>query len=89
MDDAIAALYRNESLHDPDPEQGQRSAGRAGGDAVKYLCLVAHWNACSDRVCAGYAQLEGSRRLLAAGIPPAQHGSVEVRPGRELQVELG
>ena len=113
---------------------------------MKYLCLVyldaAHWNACSDGVCAEYAQqLEGSRRLLAAeplhgthtattvrvrngevtlfdgpfaetremlagfylvdakdlneaiqlaaGIPPAQHGSIEVRPVRELQVAPG
>ena len=113
---------------------------------MKYLCLVyldaAHWNACSDQVCAEYAQqVAGSRRLLAAeplhgthtattvrvrngevtlfdgpfaetkemlagfylvdakdlneaiqlaaGIPPAQHGSVEVRPVRELQVGPG
>ena len=112
---------------------------------MKYLCLVyldaEHWSACSDEVCADYAQrLEGSRRLLAAeplhgthtattvrvrngevtlfdgpfaetkemlagfylvdakdlneaiqlaaGIPPAQHGSIEVRPVRELQVSL-
>jgi hypothetical protein len=110
---------------------------------VKYLCLVyldaEHWNACSDDVCADYAQqVAASQRLLAAeplhpthtattvrvrngavtlfdgpfaetkemlagfylveakdlneaihlaaGIPPAQHGSVEVRPVRELQV---
>ncbi len=110
---------------------------------MKYLCLVyldaEHWNACSDDVCADYAQqVAGSRRLLAAeplhgthtattvrvrqgevtlydgpfaetkemlagfylvdakdlneavqiaaGIPPAQHGSIEVRPVRELQV---
>ena len=26
---------------------------------------------------------------LAAGIPPAQHGSVEVRPVRELQLAPG
>lgn len=111
---------------------------------MKYLCLVyldaAHWNACSDPVCADYAQrLADSRRLLAAeplhgtdtattvrvrdgeirlfdgpfaetremlagfylvdaqdlneavqlaaGIPPAQYGSVEVRPVRELRRE--
>ncbi|MDQ6628280.1 MAG: YciI family protein [Pseudomonadota bacterium] len=110
---------------------------------MKYLCLVyldaTHWDACSDQVCAEYAQkLAGSHRLLAAeplhgthtattvrvrngemtlydgpfaetkemlagfylvdakdlneaiqlaaGIPPARHGSVEVRPVRELQV---
>lgn len=110
---------------------------------MKYLCLVyldaEHWNACSDNVCADYAQqVAGSGRLLAAeplhgthtattvrvrqgqvtlydgpfaetkemlagfylvdakdlneavqiaaGIPPAQHGSIEVRPVRELQV---
>ncbi len=109
---------------------------------MKYLCLVyldaAHWDACSDQVCADYVQqLEGGRRLLAAeplhgthtattvrvrngemtlfdgpfaetkemlagfylveakdlneaiqlaaGIPPAQHGSIEVRPVRELR----
>ncbi|WP_309639211.1 YciI family protein [Methylibium sp.] len=113
---------------------------------MKYLCLVyldaAHWNACSDQVCAEYAQqVAASRRLLAAeplhgthtattvrvrngevllfdgpfaetremlagfylvdakdlneaiqlaaGIPPAQHGSVEVRPVRELQLAPG
>ena len=113
---------------------------------MKYLCLVyldaAHWNACSDPVCADYArQVDGSRRLLAAealhgthaattvrvrngevtlfdgpfaetremlagfylvdakdlneaiqlaaGIPPAQHGSVEVRPVRELRLAPG
>ncbi|WP_309625907.1 YciI family protein [Methylibium sp.] len=113
---------------------------------MKYLCLVyldaAHWNACSDHVCAEYAQqVAESRRLmaavplhgthtattvrvrngevllfdgpfaetremlagfylvdakdlneaiqLAAGIPPAQHGSVEVRPVRELQLAPG
>nr|WP_217704044.1 YciI family protein [Schlegelella koreensis] len=103
---------------------------------------AAHWSACSDAVCAEYAQqLAGSRRLLAAdalhgthtattvrvrngettlfdgpfaetkemlagfylvdakdlneaiqiaaGIPPAQYGSIEVRPVRELQVEPG
>lgn len=110
---------------------------------MKYLCLVyldaAHWSACSDQVCADYAQqLVASRRLLAAdplhathtattvrvrngevtlfdgpfaetkemlagfylvdakdlneaitlaaGIPPAQYGSIEVRPVRELQL---
>lgn len=110
---------------------------------MKYLCLVyldaEHWNACSDALCADYAQqVADSRRLLAAeplhgphtattvrvrqgqvslydgpfaetremlagfylvdakdlneavqiaaGIPPAQHGSIEVRPVRELQV---
>ena len=110
---------------------------------MKYLCLVyldaEHWNACSDNVCADYAQqVAGGGRLLAAeplhgthtattvrvrqgqvtlydgpfaetkemlagfylvdakdlneavqiaaGIPPAQHGSIEVRPVRELQV---
>ena len=26
---------------------------------------------------------------LAAGIPPARHGSIEVRPVRELQVQAG
>lgn len=109
---------------------------------MKYLCLVyldaEHWNACSDDVCADYAQqVAGGGRLLAAeplhgthtattvrvrqgqvtlydgpfaetkemlagfylvdakdlneavqiaaGIPPAQHGSIEVRPVRELQ----
>ncbi len=26
---------------------------------------------------------------LAAGIPPARHGSIEVRPVRELQVQVG
>jgi hypothetical protein len=113
---------------------------------VKYLCLVyldaAHWNACSDAVCADYAQqvAAGGRLLaaealhathtgttvrvrngettlfdgpfaetkemlagfylvdardlneaiqIAAAIPPAQHGSVEVRPVRELRVEPG
>jgi len=111
---------------------------------VKYLCLVyldaAQWHACSDQLCAEYAQrVDSSRRLLAAealhgthtastvrvrngevtlfdgpfaetkemlagfylvdakdlneaiqiaaGIPPAQYGSVEVRPVRELQVD--
>lgn len=110
---------------------------------MKYLCLVyldaAHWNACSDQVCAEYVQqlVAGQRLLaaeplhaadtattvrvrngqvtlfdgpfaetkemlagfylvdakdlneairLAAGIPPAQHGSIEVRPVRELKV---
>ena len=110
---------------------------------MKYLCLVyldaEHWNACSDNICADYAQqVAGGGRLLAAeplhgthtattvrvrqcqvtlydgpfaetkemlagfylvdakdlneavqiaaGIPPAQHGSIEVRPVRELQV---
>ena len=110
---------------------------------MKYLCLVyldaAHWNACSDPVCADYVQrLVAGQRLvaaeplhpthtattvrvrngevtlfdgpfaetremlagfylvdakdlneaiqLAAGIPPAAYGSVEVRPVRELQV---
>ena len=110
---------------------------------MKYLCLVyldaEHWNACSDNVCADYAQqVAGGGRLLAAeplhgthtattvrvrqgqvtlydgpfaetkemlagfylvdakdlneavqiaaGIPPAQHGSIVVRPVRELQV---
>jgi hypothetical protein len=110
---------------------------------VKYLCLVyldaAHWNACSDQVCADYVQhLAAGQRLvggeplhpthtattvrvrngevtlfdgpfaetkemlagfylvdakdlneaiqIAAGIPPARYGSVEVRPVRELQV---
>jgi hypothetical protein len=109
---------------------------------MKYLCLVyldaEHWSACSDDVCADYAQqVAGGGRLLAAeplhgthtattvrvrqgqvtlydgpfaetkemlagfylvdakdlneavqiaaGIPPAQHGSIEVRPVRELQ----
>jgi hypothetical protein len=109
---------------------------------MKYLCLVyldaAHWNACSDQVCADYVhKLVGSQQLvageplhgthtattvrvrngeltlfdgpfaetkemlagfylveakdlneaiqLAAGIPPAQYGSIEVRPVRELQ----
>ena len=108
---------------------------------MKYLCLVyldaAHWGACSDQVCAEYAQQLGADRLLAAeplhathtattvrvrngevmlfdgpfaetkemlagfylldakdlneaiqlasGIPPARHGSIEVRPVRELQ----
>ena len=113
---------------------------------MKYLCLVyldaAHWNACTDQVCADYVQrLVDSRRLvaaeplhpahtattvrvrngdvtlfdgpfaetremlagfylvdakdlneaiqLAAAIPPAQHGSVEVRPVRELQLATG
>ena len=113
---------------------------------MKYLCLVyldaAHWDACSDQVCADYAQqLAASQRLLAAeplhaihtattvrvrngavtlfdgpfaetkemlagfylveardlneavqiaaGIPPARHGSIEVRPARELQVAPG
>lgn len=113
---------------------------------MKYLCLVyldaAHWNVCSDQVCADYAQqLADSRHLLAAdplhgahtattvrvrngevtlfdgpfaetkemlagfylvdakdlneaiqlaaGIPPAQYGSIEVRPVRELQVARG
>ncbi len=112
---------------------------------MKYLCLVyldaAHWNACSDQVCAEYVQqLAAGQHLLAAeplhaadtattvrvrngqvtlfdgpfaetkemlagfylvdakdlneairlaaGIPPAQHGSVEVRPVRELQSGL-
>ena len=37
---------------------------------MKYLCLVyldaEHWNACSDNVCADYAQqVAGSGRLLA------------------------
>lgn len=110
---------------------------------MKYLCLVyldaEHWNACSDTVCADYAQqVAASQRLLAAeplhaahtattvrvrngemtlfdgpfaetkemlagfylvdakdlneaiqlaaGIPPARYGSIEVRPVRELQV---
>ena len=110
---------------------------------MKYLCLVyldaAHWDACSDQVCADYAQqVAASGRLLAAeplhghhtattlrvrngavtlfdgpfaetkemlagfylvdardlneaitlaaGIPPARHGSIEVRPVRELQL---
>ena len=110
---------------------------------MKYLCLVyldaAHWNACSDQVCADSVQrLAAGQRLvaaeplhgthtattvrvrngevtlfdgpfaetremlagfylidakdlneaiqLAAGIPPAAYGSVEVRPVRELQV---
>jgi hypothetical protein len=109
---------------------------------MKYLCLVyldaAHWNSCSDAVCADYVQqLAARQRLaageplygthtattvrvrngevtlfdgpfaetkemlagfylvdakdlneaiqLAAGIPPAQYGSIEVRPVRELQ----
>lgn len=110
---------------------------------MKYLCLVyldaEHWSACSDQVCAEYAQqVSDSQKLLAAeplhgtdtattvrvrngevnifdgpfaetkemlagfylldakdlneairiasGIPPAQYGSIEVRPVRELQV---
>ncbi len=113
---------------------------------MKYLCLVyldaEHWNVCSDKLCADYAQhVAASGRLLAAeplhgthtattvrvrngqvtlfdgpfaetremlagfylldakdlnealqlaaGIPPAQYGSVEVRPVRELQVASG
>ena len=113
---------------------------------MKYLCLVyldaAHWNACTDQVCADYVQrLVDARRLvaaeplhpahtattvrvrngevtlfdgpfaetremlagfylvdaqdlneaiqLAAAIPPALHGSVEVRPVRELQLATG
>ncbi len=112
---------------------------------MKYLCLVyldaAHWNACSDQVCADYVQkLVGSQQFvageplhgthtattvrvrngevmlfdgpfaetkemlagfylvdakdlnqaiqLAAGIPPAQYGSIEVRPIRELQAAV-
>jgi hypothetical protein len=108
---------------------------------MKYLCLVyldaAHWNACSDQLCADYVQqlVAGQRLLggeplhpthtattvrvrngevtlfdgpfaetkemlagfylvdakdlneaiqLAAGIPPAKYGSIEVRPVREL-----
>ena len=118
-------------------------AGRIGGLAVKYLCLVylakEHWNACSEPECADCVQqLVAGKRLvaaeplhgthtattvrvrngevtlfdgpfaetkemlagfylveakdlneaiqLAAGIPPAQHGSIEVRPVRELQL---
>ena len=110
---------------------------------MKYLCLVyldaEHWDACSDIICAEYAQqIADSQRLLAAeplhgthtattvrvrngeltvfdgpfaetkdmlagfylidakdlneaiqvaaGIPPAKFGSVEVRPVRELQL---
>jgi hypothetical protein len=109
---------------------------------MKYLCLVyldaAHWNACSDHICADYVQklvssqhfvggepLHGTHTAttvrvrngeltlfdgpfaetkemlagfylidakdlneaiqLAAGIPPAQYGSIEVRPVRTLQ----
>jgi hypothetical protein len=113
---------------------------------MKYLCLVyldaAHWDACSDHLCADYAQqVAASGRLLAAeplhdthtattvrvrngevtlfdgpfaetremlagfylvdakdlneavqiaaGIPPARYGSIEVRPVRELQLAPG
>lgn len=46
-------------------------AGRIGGLAVKYLCLVyldkEHWNACSDPECADCVQqLVAGKRLVAA-----------------------
>ncbi len=45
---------------------------------MKYLCLVylskEKWSACPDAI------------RLATKIPPVQHGSIEVRPVRELDV---
>ena len=38
---------------------------------MKYLCLVyldaAHWNACSDQVCAEYVQRLGRQQPLSGG----------------------
>ena len=51
---------------------------------MKYLCLVylaaEHWHACSDQVCAEYAQQVGaSRRLLAAEPLHPTHTATTVR----------
>ncbi len=51
---------------------------------MKYLCLVnldtEHWDACSDIICAEYAQqLSDSQRLLAAEPLHGTHTATTVR----------